>query len=922
MPGTSSLTRVLSGTLLAVLAATGTAVVVLVVTGQQTRDQLRAAQLVDEATQAAACVRHFTDTMRPGEWTELVANELHAVRAVVGTGSISVMIPAIDAPSRWRLVAATPERPEAILPVADPGVQRALVGSRDLIRWYDPSGMAWNSVVLVVHDHTGKQVALVEARAPVVVDADPEVWWAGGLLALAAVIGVIGVVISRRRSRTGGTGYPSDSARLAAHAGESTPLSGSPSLAAEESTTRRLLHSRELADLRAQAAKFHSADRAKTTLLVALCRSLRQSVDSLRSTSSLIAQTRIDRTQRDYVETLQAGTGDLLARIGDVLDFALLEAECLSLEQRPLRPRLVLEEALLIVAERFVQMPIELAWHADPAVPERVIGDVVRVRQVLVNLVSLAASTAEEGTVCVSLLPEADSRLTFRISLMGVTLTAERVRLLLEGAISSESSSDRLQGEGLGLVLGKRLAQAMGGSLSIERGEGEDIELVCHLRVMPDDVAPDQPLLGRHLIVAHERPATRRMLVSILERAGATVAIAGSYGELQGHLADGPRPEAVVLGTRVAAPDGGSDAPEVIQGVRALAAPWPVVLVVDPVHRGYSAELRSAGALGLVASPVRQQAILAVVADAVSGVKRDSSINPALPAVGAQSRVLVVEDNEVNRLVLIRILESLGITPEIAGNGVEALDQVRAAEREGRPFSLILMDCMMPVMDGLTATRRIRQDEDRDPGVWIVAVTANALANDRVKCLDAGMNDYLAKPITPLALQDAVNRWRQATGLPRKMTLSASEKPALATASSETLDAPPDPIYEPVVKADVTRVSTAKAETFAGLKSLASLAGTSALNEVVGCFIGESDRMLAAVHDAMAAGDSTRLRAAAHKLKGSSGTVGLTAVQAQAALVETAAIEGDLAQARTRVATLDEVFADGLAQLRTFRDGL
>ncbi len=933
MPGPASLTRVLSVTIGVAISAAGAAVAILALSEVEDRRRLRDVSMMAEASFTALTIRDLmvqptgSPTSAPSvDWTDVVTRQLQQSVIQFSEAHVLVMMPGAETPAKWHVIAAVPERPEAILPMGVPAVQRALSdttpgsktaitsGTREPVRWYDPAGREWSSAVVPVRDQNGRQLGLVEVRAAAGVPISPALWAALGLLGVGSMVACLGVSWASRSQRL---------------KGDTTSLSSIPGVAqteeqlaatAAEAVIRQVRQQGEVAEMRSRIARFQGADRAKTTLLVALCRSLRQSVNSLRASSLLLAQTRIDRTQRDYVETLQAGCGDLLTRIGDVLDFALLEAECLSLEQRPLRPRVVLEEALLIVAERCVQLPIELAWHADPNVPERVIGDVARVRQVLVNLIGLAASTAEEGTVAVQLLIEHDHRLTFRISLMGVTLTAERIRLLLEGAISSDSSSDRLQGEGLGLVLGKRLAQAMGGTLGIERGEGEDIELVCTLRVTPDDIAPERPLRGRTVVVAHERPATRRMLAAILERAGAAVISATGHQDLVRCLTLAEtRPTAVILGTRTAAIDDSGDSPAVLAGVRTFASSWPLILVVDPVHRGFAAELRSAGALALVASPVRQQALIAVVSDAVSGIKRDSSVHATVVHVGAMPRVLVAEDNEVNRLVMVRMLESLGIPADLAANGRDAVAQVRSAHAAQRPYSLILMDCMMPEMDGLTATRVIRHEEEREPGVWIIAVTANALAHDRMKCLDAGMNDYLAKPVTPLALQQAVNRWHQAAGLPRKTTqrLVAID---LSAATREFVSLP-DGTDEPAVHHD-RDLQAAVAVNFAGLKTLASLAGASALGEVVTCFIAESQKMIDEVQAAATAGDVLRLRSAAHKMKGSCGTVGLTALHDHTTLVERAAKDGNLTLARAHVAGLPEMFASSLTQLRAFRDGV
>ncbi len=808
------------------------------------------------------------------------------VRGLIPAGDIptQVFVPAAEAPGRWRLLTAAPERAPDTPPLNDPEVSRAITLGAAPITWLDPTGSPWRSFLCTITDRQGAARALIETRVPG--DGPPFPGSAvGALIALVAAVGIGGLALvtaARERIR---------SAEPSAAPGPvvEVPLPPRPS--------------GEFAELRSQMAKVQSADRAKTSLLVALCRSLRQSVETLRSAGSLLAQTRLDRTQRDYLDSLQAGCGDLQTRIGDVLDFALLEAECLSLEQRPLRPRLVLEEALAIVAERCVQLPIELAWIADAEVPERVIGDLARIRQVLVNLVSLAATTAEEGTVVVRLSIGGADRLVFHISLVGVTLTAERIRLLLEGAISSDSSSDLLHGEGLGLMLGKRLALAMGGSLTVERGDDGTISLLCQLRIQPDDVSPERPLEQRRFIVGHDRPATAGMIAAILTRAGAVVELAADRETLLQRIRTEPLPQGIIGSSRLVAIDAGLEAAALAEGVSALSAGPPLLLVVDPIHRGMSAELRAAGAAALLSMPVRQQALLSAATEAIAGSKRDSSLTPALTGAERQRRVLVVEDNPVNQLVMVRMLEAMGIHPEVATNGREAVDRVAAAGAGDRPYALLLMDCMMPVMDGLQATRAIRTQEERQPRPWIIAVTANALANDRMRCLEAGMDDYLPKPVTPVALADALGRWRESTGMLRRGSSRVSRS-LVATSPPAT---PAPAVVEPVTD-------------FSSLRTLTRLAGAGAMGEVVGCFLEEAPPMLEGLRTASADDDRDRLRSLAHKLKGSCGTVGLRAAQHAAGAIERAADDGDGAAILAHLDLLAAHLADGCRRLQDFRD--
>ncbi len=861
----------------AVLAGSA-AILVVISSTQADREAARDQQLLAQAAQTVSRLNALTEVTT---WPDAV----HAVLAGMGInadrGCIQVLVPIPESDRRWRVITAVPERPSSSLPSADPQVQAAASGPNHFVTWIDPAGESWRSAVLAGETTIGHHPFMVEARLPEALRPATAI-----LVASALFVGGVGIGL-------GSAWWLLRQVRRQRPAGENSARAADPDRATEDLlTTKRLRQQREIADLRVQVARFQGADRAKTTLLVALCRSLRQSVEGLRGTGLMLSQTRLDRIQLDQIEALQAGHGDLATRIGDVLDFALLEADCLSLDQRPLRPRMVLEEALIIVAERCAQLPVELVWEADSNVPERVIGDLARIRQVLVNLIGLAAATAEEGTVAVILTTDSPQQLTFTISLMGVTLTADRIRLLLEGAISSESSSAQLHSDGLGLVLGKRLAQAMGGSLGIDRGDQSDIRLTCTLQVSPDQIEPERPLQGIGIILAHERPAILHMLQAILVRAGALVTLSATHDELIAVDGQAHDQRLLLASSRILTADDAVEPFAVGEGVRRFAAGRPLVVVVDQVHRGFAGDLRVAGAKALISQPIRQQALLNAIHAATNEPVRESWPVPILSGHPDPTRVLIVEDNQVNQLVLIRVLESLGISPEVAHQGQEAVDLVHVAG--DRPFSLIFMDCMMPVLDGFAATQAIRRHEAARGGrrAWIIAVTANALAHDRQRCLDTGMDDYLAKPVTPAALGEVLARWRQLTRVP------AVSPGALAVG-----------VPFPAPEGD-----------FSGLDTLVRLAGRPAMIEVVNCFLVETEAMHQQIVAAAAAKDWDRLRAAAHKLKGSCATVGLKKLLAQVVRIEVLARSGSDEALAAELATLIPCLADSLQQLSAYRD--
>jgi two-component system sensor histidine kinase/response regulator len=652
--------------------------------------------------------------------------------------------------------------------------------------------------------------------------------------------------------------------------------------------SKRKKEEREKEEARAAAEE---GSRAKGEFLANMSHEIRTPLNGVIGMTDLALETELTREQRDYLETVKLSADSLLGVINGILDFSKIEAGKVELEQADFELRECMEATLKTLALRADEKGLELLCDFAAEVPDMVKGDAGRLRQILVNLVGNAIKFTNKGEVALKVQPEREegNRVTlhFEVSDTGIGIAPDKLDSIFESFAQADTSTTReYGGTGLGLTISKRLIELMGGTIWIESvpGVGSHFHFTIQLdrsdfKPGEDNVmAPPEMLAGVRVLVIDDNRTNRRILEGLLRSWGMEPTVVSGAEDALAVL-DGCREPShsfrlIVTDMHMPKMDGFGLVEKIKQ--RGLPATATIMMLTSAGHRGDAARCQQLGIAAYLLKPVRKVELREAIAKLLGAtgqipsstmITRDSLKEERDP--GQSLDILLAEDNIVNQKLAVRLLEKRGHKVMVAGNGREAL-----AALDQRPYDLVLMDVQMPELGGIEATIMLREKEKLTGShQFIVAMTALVMKNDRERCLAAGMDGYLAKPIRPQELDEALDACMAKRGISPK-EVSPTEVSDHSVNADELLE-----------RLDGDRVFLA---------------------ELTDLFRADYPRQIHVIREAIQQNDALGVKQASHALKGALSNLAASQAREVAADLERLGASGNLAPATIVLGDLEK----------------